>query len=236
MVSPFKEGRSEGVNPLIARSDVHAVAFVNHLTDGGIPPGPCNQRTDPVALLRILFGACQREMYRAEIIGHTRFAQGSVEEELQKLVDLELLTTVKDGNRRYYSANHAHPLYPELHGIVLKTSGLKDLLAEALQKKKITFAFVFGSVASEGERAESDVDLMIVGSATHRELASALRAAGERIGRAINPHFFEPAELTRRLKAKDHFLGDVIAKPKLFIIGDENEFTARVGRRVAPAP
>lgn len=184
-------------------------------------------------LLRLLFGARQKEMYRAEIIGHTPFAQGSVEEELQKLVGLELLTTVKDGNRRYYSANRAHPLYPELHAIVLKTSGLKDLLAEALPKKKIAFAFVFGSVAADVERAESDVDLMVIGSATHRELASALRAAGERIGREINPHFFAPAELTRRLKARDHFLGDVIAKPKLFIIGDEHEFTDLVGRRLA---
>jgi predicted nucleotidyltransferase len=187
-------------------------------------------------MLRLLFGARQREMYRAEIIGHTPFAQRSVEEELQKLVDLELITTVKDGNRRYYAANHAHPLYSELHAIVLKTSGLKDLLVEALPKKKIAFAFVFGSVAATEERAESDVDLMIVGSASHRELASTLRVLGERIGREINPHFFDTAELTRRLAANDHFLSDVIAKPKLFIIGDENEFTHLVGRRLAPAP
>lgn len=185
-------------------------------------------------MLRLLFGARQKEMYRAEIIRHTPFAQGSVEEELQKLVDLELLTTVKDGNRRYYSANQQHPLYPELHNIVLKTSGLKDILAGTLPRKKISFAFVFGSVASDGGRAESDIDLMIIGSATHRELASALRGASERIGREINPHFFDPAELTRRLKAKDHFLGNVLAKPKLFIIGDENEFTNLVGRRLAP--
>lgn len=184
-------------------------------------------------LLRLLFGVRQKEMYRAEIIGHTRFAQGSVEEELQKLVDLELLTTVKDGNRRYYSANRLHPIYPELHGIVIKTSGLRDLLVEALPKKKISFAFVFGSVASEGERAESDLDLMIIGSATHRELASALRRATERIGREINPHFFEPAEFSRRMAAKDHFLSDVMAKPKLFIVGDEHEFTELAGRRLA---
>ena len=187
-------------------------------------------------VLRLLFGARQREMYRAEIIGHTPFAQRSVEEELQKLVDLELITTVKDGNRRYYAPNHAHPLYPELHAIVLKTSGLKDLLAEALPKAKIRYAFVFGSVAADSERAESDVDLMIIGSIRHRELASTLRALGERIGREINPHFFDAAELTRRLAANDHFLGDVITKPKLFIIGDENGFNDLVGRRLAPTP
>lgn len=187
-------------------------------------------------MLRLLFGASQREMYRAEIINQTRFAERSVEEELEKLVRLELLTTSKDGNRRYYAVNRAHPLYPELHAIVLKTSGLKDLLAGALTSKKIRFAFVFGSVAAREERAESDIDLMIVGSAGHRELASELRRASERIGREINPCFCPVDELTRRLKARDHFLSDVMAKPKLFIVGNEHEFNDLVGGRLAPAP
>ncbi|WP_345779939.1 nucleotidyltransferase domain-containing protein [Horticoccus luteus] len=172
-------------------------------------------------------------MYRAELIGHTRFAQRSVEEELEKLVRLELLITTKDGNRRYYIANQAHPLYPELRSIVLKTSGLVDLLAEVLPPKKITAAFVFGSIAAKSERADSDVDLMIIGEITHRTLASAMRAAAGRIGREINPHFFTPAEFRRRLAAKDHFLGDVMAKSKLFIIGGENELGALVRGRVA---
>jgi predicted nucleotidyltransferase len=162
-------------------------------------------------------------MYRAEIIGQTRFAAASVEEELEKLVRLELLTTTKDGNRRYYAANQSHPLFPELHAIVLKTSGLKDLLVDALPTKKITVAFVFGSLAAANERAESDIDLMLVGEVTHRSIASGLRAVGERIGREINPHFFPPEEFRRRVAARDHFLGDVMAKPKLFIVGGERE-------------
>lgn len=184
-------------------------------------------------MLRLLFGVRQREMYRAEIIGQTRFAQRSVEEELEKLVRLELLTTTKDGNRRYYVANQAHPLYPELHAIVLKTSGLRDVLAEALPAKRIAVAFVFGSVAATSERAESDIDLMIVGEVTHRSAASGLRAAGERIGREINPHFYAPDEFVRRLAAKDHFLGTVMAKPKLFIVGGERELGELGGGRMA---
>jgi predicted nucleotidyltransferase len=175
-------------------------------------------------------------MYRAEIIGHIGFAQRSVEEELEKLVRLGLLVTTKDGNRRYYAVNQAHPLFPELHSIVLKTSGLRDLLVEMLPEKKISFAFVFGSIAAQHERAESDVDLMIIGSAGHRELASGLRRVGERIGREINPHFFNRTELLRRIEDRDHFLSDVIAKPKLFILGDEHEFDDLVGRGMAATP
>lgn len=72
-------------------------------------------------------------------------------------------------------------------------------------------------------RAESDIDLMIVGDVTHRSVASGLRAAGERIGREINPDFFPEEEFRRCLATGDHFLGDVMAKPKLFIVGGERE-------------
>jgi hypothetical protein len=177
-------------------------------------------------MLRLILGVRQCEMYRAEIIGRTDFAQRSVEEELEKLVRLELLTTTKDGNRRYYAHNRAHLLYPELHAIVLKTSRLRDVLAEALPARKITVAFVFGSVAAASERAESDLDLMIVGDVTHRSVASGLRAAGERIGREINPHFFPAEEFRRRFAAGNHFLSDMMAKPKLFIVGVEHELGA----------
>lgn len=185
------------------------------------------------ALLQVLFGLNPVRFYRAEIIKRTDFAPASVEEELEKLVRLELLTTTRDGNRRYYAANRAHPLYPELHAIVLKTSGLRDVLAEVLPEKKIVVAFVFGSVAAQSERAESDLDLMIVGEATHRSLASGLRSAGERLGREINPHFFPVEEFRRRVAAGDHFLGDVMAKPKLFIVGGEHELGELGGGRMA---
>ena len=75
------------------------------------------------AVLKLLFGATNERRYRAEIIAQTDFAPASVEEELQKLVDLDLLVTSKDGNRRYYTANEAHPLFPELQAIVLKVTG-----------------------------------------------------------------------------------------------------------------
>jgi predicted nucleotidyltransferase len=187
-------------------------------------------------LFRIFFGPAGGRLYRAEIIARMDFAGRSVEEELEKLVRLELLHTIKDGNRRYYEVNREHPLYPELRGIVLKTSGLRDVLVDALKGAKVEFAFVFGSIAAGTENAESDVDLMVIGSATHRRAASGLRAASETLAREINPHFFTEEEFFERLAKRDHFLGDVMAKPKLFITGDDHEFADLVKRRLAATP
>lgn len=188
------------------------------------------------ALFRLFFGPMTKPMYRAEIIARFDFAGRSVEEELEKLVRLDLLRTTKDGNRRYYEVNRTHPIYPELRAIVLKTSGLRDVLAEALKGAKVGYAFVFGSIAAGTETAESDVDLMVIGGATHRQAASGLRRAGETLAREINPHFFTMEEFFSRLEKRDHFLSDVMSKPKLFIAGDEHEFTDLAQRRLAATP
>jgi predicted nucleotidyltransferase len=188
------------------------------------------------ALFRLFFGPSTGRLYRAEIIARFEFAGRSVEEELEKLVRLELLHTTKDGNRRYYEVNRAHPLYPELRGIVLKNGGLRDVLAGALKGAKVEHAFVFGSIAAGTETAESDVDLMVIGAATHRQAASGLRRASETLAREINPHFFAVEEFFARLAKRDHFLGDVMAKPKLFIVGDDHEFADLAQRRLAATP
>ncbi|HEY8933193.1 MAG TPA: nucleotidyltransferase domain-containing protein [Rariglobus sp.] len=188
------------------------------------------------ALFRLFLGPSAGRMYRAEIIARFKFAGRSVEEELEKLVRLELLHTTKDGNRRYYEVNRAHPLYPELRGIVLKTGGLREVIAEALKGLKVEQAFVFGSIAAGTETAASDVDLMVIGDATHRQAASGLRRASEVLAREINPHFFSTGDFFGRLANRDHFLSDVMAKPKLFIVGDNHEFTNMAQRRLAATP
>ncbi|SRR5258708_2873541 len=187
-------------------------------------------------VFRLLFGLNLSKMYLAEIEHITKFANRSIQEELIKLMKLDLLVSTRDRSRVYYSANQAHPLYPDIRSIVLKTSGLKDVLCNALPSDKIEHAFVFGSLAQLSERAESDVDLMIVGELSNRELATLLRGVPELIGREINSHIFSQEELSRRLLEKDHFLNDVLGKPKLFIKGNEHEFTAMVGERLAAAP
>ncbi len=89
-------------------------------------------------------------------------------------------------------------------------------------------AFVFGSLAAGGEKPASDVDLMIVGAVSLRQLSKWLSGVVGRIGREINPHVFAPQEFARRKQEHDHFLASVLDAPKLFVIGTEDEL-AKVG-------
>ena len=147
--------------------------------------------------------------------------------ELRRLTRLGLVEAQPDGNRTYYVASNGHPLYPEIRGLVLKTSGLADLLRNALKKaKSISIAFVFGSFAQRRERPHSDVDLVVIGAVGLRQLTKLLSGVSEKIGREINPHVFTPREFRRRKRAGDHFLKSVLTEGRIFIIGDEHELGA----------
>ncbi len=186
-------------------------------------------------ILRILFGTSSGALHTREIQRRTRASLGAVQPELQKLRRLGLAEARKDGNRVAYTANRSHPLYPEIHRLVLKTTGLADLLRTALTHQKIEWAFVFGSIARGEESAESDVDLLVIGDVGLREVTRLLSGIGEQIGREINPHVLPRAEFLKRKGEKQAFLLRVLTASKLFIVGDPHDFETMARQRLAPS-
>ena len=176
-------------------------------------------------IFRNLFGiAPDSALYMREIERRTGFAIGTVQTELKKLQRLDIISRVRDGNRVYYRANTAHPVYPEIRALVLKTSGLADVIVNALSNETgIRVALLFGSFARQEEKAGSDVDLMVVGEIGLRKLTGLLMDVPGKIGREINPHVFSEKEFVKRKRNQDHFLKQVLESPKIFIIGTENE-------------
>ncbi len=178
-------------------------------------------------IFRNLFGVEKQSLHLREIERRTGFAVGTVQQEIKKLLRLDIITRIKDGNRSYYKANTNHPLYPEIRNLVLKTNGLADLLKQALSAElKIKIAFVFGSFARKEEKAASDIDLMVIGDIGLRKLTGLLMDVSEKLGREINPYRLTESEFIKRKREKDHFLQEVLASPKIFITGTEDELEA----------
>ena len=181
------------------------------------------------ALFGIFFGLRSRPVHMRELERLTEFAIGTIQQELKKLVSINLLKRTRDGNRVYYEANIFHPLYPEIHRIVLKTTGLTDLVKKALEgNAKIRIAFIFGSIATGTEKAESDVDLMVIGDVGLRRLSALLSVVPDQIGREVNPHTLSSEEFKRKKAQGDHFLTTVLGEPKIFVIGSEDELNRMV--------
>ena len=106
-----------------------------------------------------------------------------------------------DGNRTYYSAETEGPIFGDLHGLLLRTAGLRDVLAESLEplRDRIDVAFVYGSVARTDEHATSDIDLMVIGRIGLSELAPALKDAEGQLLRPVNPSVYTATRLRRSL-------------------------------------
>lgn len=174
-------------------------------------------------VLRLLFADEGRELHLRELTRQSGLSLGTLQTEVEKLCAADLLLSRRDGNRRCFRANAAHPLFTDLRQLVLKTAGLCDVLAEALRDVAgVESAFIFGSLAAGTGKAGSDVDLMVIGDAGLRALAPRLRKAAEQLGREINPVTMTPAEFARD-RAKKPFLRDVLAREKLFIKGNSDE-------------
>ena len=173
----------------------------------------------------------EKAWYVSELARRMEVPPSSLQRELQDLTDAGILKSHRQGRMVYYQANQDSPLYSDLRGLLLKTTGLVDVLADALTPlaSKLLLAFVYGSIASGEERSDSDIDLLVVGTATPAALAVPLRHAREILGREINPTVYSPAEFAKKRAAKDHFLTRVLAKPKLLVLGSEDELGKATG-------
>lgn len=177
-------------------------------------------------ILGALYGTPDEAFFVRQIARDVDISVGTVQRELTTLADAGLILRAKTGNQVFYRANREHPAYAELHALLAKTTGVFRQLAEALKPlaKKIQFAFVYGSFARGEENAQSDVDLMVIGSVTLDDLLERLAPAEHTLRRPMNPTVYSRREFQSKLQAGNHFLKAIQKGKKTFLIGDEREF------------
>ena len=182
-------------------------------------------------VLALLLADPAQRWYLRDIERRTGLAIGTVHRELTGLANTEIITKSKDGNRTYYQANTGCPFFPELRGLIIKTAGLADVLANALRplSKKIKVAFVYGSIAEGSAKAASDVDLIVIGSSSFGQVVDAIGDAQEKLGREVNPTVYPVKEWKEKLAGKHHFVTSVSKSTKIFIIGTEDDL-ARIAK------
>jgi predicted nucleotidyltransferase len=178
-------------------------------------------------VLTLLFGQPDRSFHASEIIRLAASGSGAVQRELKRLSDAKLIEVTASGNRKLYRANRSSPLFEELHGLVIKTSGLVEPLRAALEPlaKHIEAAFVYGSVSKGSDTAGSDIDLMIIADdLAYGDVYKALQKAEDKLRRPINPNLMTTREWHRKSADEGAFAGKIARQPRLFIIGEADEF------------
>lgn len=174
------------------------------------------------AVLAKLFLEPAREYRLRELARLTGISAGSVQHEMKQLVAADLALRSESGTQVTYRANAASPVYAELRALVEKTSGIEDLLRRALRPaaRRIRLALVYGSIARGANRANSDLDLLVVGSIPFAALLRLLGPVERAIGREVSPRLFTAEEFRARLRGGDRFLKSVMLGPKAVVLGD----------------
>lgn len=180
-------------------------------------------------VLGVLFGNPGRSYFANEVIALAGTGTGAVQREMTRLAAAGLVTVKRVGKQKHYQANEASPVFEELRGLVVKTSGIADVLRVALAPltDRISAAFVYGSVAKKEDTTSSDIDLMVLSdSLTYGDVFAALEEGAAKLGRRVNPTVYSRQEFARRIKQGNAFVTRILAQPKIWIIGDERAFSA----------
>ncbi len=188
------------------------------------------------AILGILYEHPDQSFYYRQLTRELKdLSVGTLQRELETLSQLGLIQRSMVGNQVFYRANRSHPVFPELRALVAKTVGATAMLRAALAPlaDRISVAFVYGSMARQQERAESDIDVMVVGRATLEDVLGALANIEASLRRAVNPTVYSVSEFKSKLARGNHFLKSVMGREKIFLMGDEGELRKMGGIRLA---
>ena len=187
------------------------------------------------SILALLYGHPDESFYVRQIFRAAGTAPGAGQRELKWLSEAGIIQRTVSGNQVYYQANPECPIFQELKSLITKTAGAGDVLRSALAPlaDRIKLALLYGSFASGRANKESDIDLIVVGSAAFGDVAEKLIQAQTTLRREVNPIVFSPDEFQRKLKKGDHFLTSVLKSDFHFIVGDDHDFRKLVKKRMA---
>ena len=174
-----------------------------------------------------IYGQPERSYHLSELRRLTGLGSASLQREINRLVVAGLANSALKGNQRQISANRQSPLFKELSDLTRKVMGAAALLTEALLpiERKIEIAFLYGSVAKQSDNAESDIDIMIVGSdLTLSELLDQLLPVEEMLCRKVNPTCYTVGEFKKRLSNTDSFVNKVLSQPIIQLFGNMDDF------------
>ena len=183
-------------------------------------------------VLTLLLLRPEEALHGREVARRTGLPAGTIARELTRLATAGLLKRERRGNQQVYSAETAGPIFAEVASILRKTSGLADVLIQALTPvaPQLRAAFIFGSVARGGEASGSDIDLLLIGDVGFREVVELLYPAQATLGREINPKVFTAAEFSAKAPT-EAFIADLLKKPKIFLIGNAHDLDQLAGHQ-----
>lgn len=109
----------------------------------------------------------------------------AIRQELNRFEQADLLISKSEGNKKLYTANTNHPLFPELHNLLLKHIGLDKIIERVINKiGQLSYVYLVGDLA-KGKNSKV-IDLWFVGNKLDKNyIVSLIEKVEELIKRKI---------------------------------------------------
>ena len=161
-------------------------------------------------LFRLYFTNPDKEFYLRELERNLNIPVANIRRELIALEQDGIFISHRKANLLYYRLDKTYPLFSELKSIVAKTVGVEGALRFAFKNIKIDLAFIYGSFAQNKEKANSDIDICIVGKTNEKILLQVINNLEKKLMREINYTLYTPEEFGDKRNKKGNFLNQVL--------------------------
>jgi predicted nucleotidyltransferase len=177
-----------------------------------------------VRLLGLVLLQPERSWTLHELAEATGAPQSSVHRELARAQAAGLIRR-DDAARPYrFRAATDDAAYGALADLFRKVVGVESELQSVLDRPDVAAAVIYGSWASGGRRPDSDIDVLVIGDATLRDLRRLVRPVEKETGRRIDLMLMGPDEF--RQARRSSFARKVTESPTLPLVGDLAQIAA----------
>jgi hypothetical protein len=153
-----------------------------------------------IKLLKKFFLNSNNRAYLRGLESEFGESSNAIRIELNRLENAGLLHSLRDGNKKIYHANREHPLYDDIHNIIIKESGIDRVIEKVIHRMGMLSRLYLTGDFARGKDSPV-IELIIVGEKIDREyLARKVVQAEELVGRKVSYVVLEPVE------ADDHLL------------------------------
>ncbi len=120
--------------------------------------------------------------------------------ELNRFEEAGLLNSSRDGNKKLYQANTGHPLFRDIHNIIMKETGLDRLIDKVVSRVgRLLCVYLTGDFACGKDSPV--IELILVGDQIDREyLARKVVQAEDMVGRKVSYVVLRSSEAEEHLR------------------------------------
>ncbi|HAM39288.1 MAG TPA: hypothetical protein DCP53_07865 [Elusimicrobia bacterium] len=138
---------------------------------------------------------------------------------LLKLEELGVLASEYIGRERYFFVDKEKSIYKGYKTIFMSLAGIENLLIKTLnQINDIKEVYIYGSYANNKLKADSDIDLLLIGKYDILKVQKKLREIQQIIGREINTVDMSPEEFIKKKKNKDQLIKTIFENKTIRLI------------------